>query len=101
MMPPSPQKLTAGLLPLGLPYKAGVAMTAAIRFVPLLNAERATIAESQQARALDLRRGNPLGRAAKSAAIIGPLLIRAIDVAHRLALAMVAPGLCGLYGRSS
>ncbi len=91
MMTTSPQKLTVGLLHLGLPYKAGVAMTAAIRFVPLLNAERATIAEAQQARALDLRRGNPLSRALKSVAIIGPLFIRAIDVAQGLALASSSP----------
>ncbi len=101
MMTTSPQKLTAGLLHLGLPYKAGVAMTAAIRFVPLLNAERATIAEAQQARALDLRRGNPFGRAIKSVAIIGPLFIRAIDVAQGLALAMDARGFGAFNGRSS
>jgi energy-coupling factor transport system permease protein len=101
MMTTSPQKLTAGLLHLGLPYKAGVAMTAAIRFVPLLNAERATIAEAQQARALDLRRGNPLSRATKSVAIIGPLFIRAIDVAQGLALAMDARGFGAFDGRSS
>jgi energy-coupling factor transport system permease protein len=101
MMTTSPQKLTAGLLHLGLPYKAGVAMTAAIRFIPLLNAERATIAEAQQARALDLRRGNPLRRAVKSAAIIGPLFIRAIDVAQGLALAMDARGFGAFDGRTS
>jgi energy-coupling factor transport system permease protein len=101
MMTTSPQKLTAGLLHLGLPYKAGVAMTAAIRFVPLLNAERATIAEAQQARALDLRRGNPFGRAIKSVAIIGPLFIRAIDVAQGLALAMDARGFGAFDGRTS
>ena len=101
MMTTSPQKLTAGLLHLGLPYKAGVAMTAAIRFVPLLNAERATIVEAQQARALDLRRGNPLGRAVKSVAIIGPLFIRAIDVAQGLALAMDARGFGAFDGRTS
>jgi energy-coupling factor transport system permease protein len=101
MMTTSPQKLTAGLLHLGLPYKAGVAMTAAIRFVPLLNAERATIAEAQQARALDLHRGNPLGRALKSVAIIGPLFIRAIDVAQGLALAMDARGFGAFDGRTS
>jgi energy-coupling factor transport system permease protein len=101
MMTTSPQKLTVGLLHLGLPYKAGVAMTAAIRFVPLLNAERATIAEAQQARALDLRRGNPFGRAVKSVAIIGPLFIRAIDVAQGLALAMDARAFGVLDGRSS
>ena len=101
MMTTSPQKLTAGLLHLGLPYKAGVAMTAAIRFVPLLNAERATIAEAQQARALDLRRGNPFGRAVKSVAIIGPLFIRAIDVAQGLAVAMDARGFGAFDGRTS
>jgi energy-coupling factor transport system permease protein len=101
MMTTSPQKLTVGLLHLGLPYKAGVAMTAAIRFVPLLNAERATIAEAQQARALDLRKGNPLARAIKSVAIIGPLFIRAIDVAQGLALAMDARGFGVRDGRTS
>jgi energy-coupling factor transport system permease protein len=101
MMTTSPQKLTVGLLRLGLPYKAGVAMTAAIRFVPLLNAERATIAEAQQARALDLGRGNPLTRAVKSVAIIGPLFIRAIDVAQGLAVAMDARGFGVRDGRTS
>src|SRR5439155_183436 len=101
MMTTSPQKLTVGLLHLGFPYKAGVAMTAALRFVPLLNAERATIAEAQQARALDLRRGNPLARVMKSVAIIGPLFIRAIDVAQGLALAMDARGFGVRDGRTS
>lgn len=101
MMTTSPQKLTVGLLHLGLPYKAGVAMTAAIRFVPLLNAERATIVEAQQARALDLRQGNPFRRAIKSVAIIGPLFIRAIDVAQGLALAMDARGFGVHDGRTS
>ena len=101
MMTTSPQKLTVGLLHLGLPYKAGVAMTAAIRFVPLLNAERATIAEAQQARALDLRKGSPLSRAVKSVAIIGPLFIRAIDVAQGLAVAMDARGFGVRDGRTS
>jgi energy-coupling factor transport system permease protein len=101
MMTTSPQKLTVGLLHLGLPYKAGVAMTAAIRFVPLLNAERATIAEAQQARALDLHSGNPLSRATRSVAIIGPLFIRAIDVAQGLAVAMDARGFGVREGRTS
>jgi energy-coupling factor transport system permease protein len=101
MMTTAPQKLTVGLLHLGLPYKAGVAMTAAIRFVPLMNAERATIVEAQQARALGLGRGNPFRRAIKSAAIIGPLFIRAIDVAQGLALAMDARGFGARDGRTS
>jgi energy-coupling factor transport system permease protein len=101
MMTTSPQNLTAGLLRMGLPHKAGVAMTAAIRFVPLLNAERVTIGEARQARALDLQRGNPFSRAVRSIAIIGPLFIRAIDVAQSLALAMDARGFGARKARSS
>jgi energy-coupling factor transport system permease protein len=101
MMTTSPQKLTAGLLRMGLPHKAGIAMTAAIRFVPLLNAERVTISEARQARGLDVHRGNPFTRAVRSIAIIGPLFIRAIDVAQSLALAMDARGFGARSGRSS
>jgi energy-coupling factor transport system permease protein len=101
MMTTSPQKLTVGLLRMGLPHKAGIAMTAAIRFVPLLNAERVTIQEARQARALDLKRGNPFSRAVRSIAIIGPLFIRAIDVAQALALAMDARGFGARDGRTS
>jgi len=101
MMTTSPQKLTAGLLRLGLPYKAGVAMTAAIRFVPLLNAERITITEAQQARALDLRREPLIRRMLKSIAIIGPLFVRSIDVAQALALALEARGFAARDGRTS
>lgn len=101
MMTTSPQRLTEGLLRLGLPHKAGIAMTAAIRFVPLLNAERVTIQEARQARALDLQHGNPFSRAVRSIAIIGPLFIRAIDVAQSLALAMDARGFGARDGRSS
>ena len=101
MMTTSPQKLTAGLLRLGLPYKAGVAMTAAIRFVPLLNAERITITEAQQARALDLRGENPLSRVVKSIAIIGPLFVRSIDIAQGLAQALEARGFAARDGRTS
>jgi energy-coupling factor transport system permease protein len=101
MMTTSPQKLTVGLLRMGLPHKAGVAMTAAIRFVPLLNAERVTITEARQARALDVHHGNAFQRAVRSIAIIGPLFIRAIDVAQSLALAMDARGFGARDGRSS
>lgn len=90
MMSTSPQHITLGLLRLGLPYKAGMAMSATIRFVPLINAERATIVEAQRARGLDLTRGNPFRRAVRYVAIIGPMLVRALDLAQSLALAMEA-----------
>jgi len=90
MMTTSPQKMTLGLLRMGLPYKAGMAISSAIRFVPLINAERATIQEAQRARGLDLSKGSSFRRAIRSVAIIGPMLIRSLDLAQSLAVAMDA-----------
>jgi energy-coupling factor transport system permease protein len=90
MMTTSPQKMTLGLVRMGLPYKAGMAMSTAIRFVPLINGERLTIMEAQRARGMDLTRGNPLARAVRSVAVIGPMLVRALDIAQALAIAMDA-----------
>lgn len=92
MMTTSPEKMTLGLLKMGLPYKAGIAMSTSIRFVPIINAERDTIIEAQRARGLRLEKGNPLKRAAKYVAVIGPMFMQAIDLAQALAVAMDARG---------
>jgi energy-coupling factor transport system permease protein len=101
MMTTSPQKMTMGLLKMGLPYKAGLAMSTSIRFVPLINAERATIMEAQRARGLRLDKGNPLARASKSVSVIGPMFLRAIDLAQSLAVAMDSRGFGARDNRSS
>jgi energy-coupling factor transport system permease protein len=101
MMTTSPQKMTLGLLKMGLPYKAGLAMSTSIRFVPLINAERATIVEAQRARGLRLDKGNPLSRAAKSVSVIGPMFLRAVDIAQSLAVAMDARGFGARPARTS
>lgn len=101
MMTTSPQKMTMGLLKMGLPYKAGLAMSTSIRFVPLINAERATIMEAQRARGLRLDKGNPLARAAKSVSVIGPMFLRAIDLAQSLAVAMDSRGFGARPNRSN
>ena len=101
MMTTSPQKMTMGLLKMGLPYKAGLAMSTSIRFVPLINAERATIMEAQRARGLRLDKGNPLARASKSVSVIGPMFLRAIDLAQSLAVAMDSRGFGARSNRSS
>lgn len=92
MMTTSPQKMTLGLVRMGMPHTAGIAMSTAIRLVPLLNAKRATITEAQRVRGLRLDTGNPLSRARKSVSILGPLLLSAIDLAQALAIAMDARG---------
>jgi energy-coupling factor transport system permease protein len=101
MMTTAPQKLTLGLLKIGLPYRAGLAMSITIRFIPLINAERAMIAEAQRARALNLDSGNPFTRAAKSVSVIGPLFLRALALSQSLAIAMEARGMGARTHRTS
>jgi energy-coupling factor transport system permease protein len=101
MMTTSPQKMTMGLLKMGLPYKAGLAMSTSIRLIPLITAERATIVEAQRARGLRLEKGNPFARVSKTVAVIGPLFLRAIDLAQALAVALDARGFGARSGRTS
>jgi energy-coupling factor transport system permease protein len=101
MMATSPQKMTLGLLKMGLPYKAGLTMSTAIRFVPLINAERSKIMEAQRARGLNAERGSPLSRIKKYVSIIGPMVLRSVDLAEMLATAMDARGFGARKGITS
>jgi energy-coupling factor transport system permease protein len=101
MMVTSPQKMTLGLLRMGLPYKAGLTMSTAIRFVPLINAERSKIMEAQRARGLNAGRGGPLSRLRKYVSIIGPMVLRSVDLAEMLATAMDARGFGAREGITS
>lgn len=101
MMTTSPQKVTLGLLKMGLPYKAGLAMSSTIRFVPLVTAQHATIMEAQRARGLRLDRGHPLSRLTKSVAVLGPVFMRALALAQSLAVAMDSRGLGARTTRTS
>jgi energy-coupling factor transport system permease protein len=101
MMATSPQKMTLGLLKMGLPYKAGLTMSTAIRFVPLINAERSKIMEAQRARGLNAGKGSPLSRLRKYVAIIGPMVLRSVDLAEMLATAMDARGFGARKGFTS
>lgn len=92
MMVTSPQHLTLGLLHIGMPYKAGIAMSTSIRFIPLINAERATIVEAQRARGLDYTNAKFFKKVTQAVPIIGPLFLKSIDLAQSLAVAMDARG---------
>ncbi|MBA2528982.1 MAG: energy-coupling factor transporter transmembrane protein EcfT [Euzebyales bacterium] len=101
MMTTSPQTVTAGLLAVGLPYKAGLAMSSAIRFIPLMNAERVTILEAQRARGLDLASGGPIKRSLRAAPVLVPLFSRAFLTAQHLSVAMDGRGFGARPGRTS
>lgn len=101
MITTSPQKLTAGMLAIGLPYKAGTAMALTLRFVPLMNAEVKTILEAQRARGLELARGNPIRRTVKAAALLVPLFTRAFVTVQNLTIAMDGRGFGARKRRTS
>jgi energy-coupling factor transport system permease protein len=101
MMSTSPQKMMMGLLKMGIPYKAGMALSVAIRFVPLINAERLTITEAQRTRGLNLDQGNSFTRSIKYVGVIGPLMLRVLDLTSTLAVAMDCRGFGARNGRSS
>jgi energy-coupling factor transport system permease protein len=101
MMTTSPQTVTAGLLAVGLPYKAGLAMSSAIRFIPLMNAERITILEAQRARGLDLTSGGPIKRSFRAVPVLVPLFSRAFLTAQHLSVAMDGRGFGARPGRTS
>lgn len=101
MMTTSPEKMTVGLLKMGLPYKAGLAISNAIRFVPLINAQISTIREAQRARGLQLEKGNPFSRAIKYLSVLGPVFLRSVDLIQSLAIAMDARGFGAGNGRTT
>lgn len=101
MFTTSPQKITASFLKMGLPYKAGMAVGSSIRLVPLIAGEWATIVEAQRSRGVDYKQGGFFSRAKKSVQILGPMLLRSIDIAQALAIAMEARAFGSRSGRSS
>jgi energy-coupling factor transport system permease protein len=101
MMVTPPHLVSAGLLKIGLPHKAGVALASAIRFIPFMNAERTTIMEAQRARGADLSAGGPVARIRRAAPALVPMFSRAFVTAQNLSVAMDSRGLGASPTRTS
>lgn len=86
----SPQKLTAAFLKSGMPYKVGTVISSTIRLVPLIVGEWSTIVEAQKARGLNYQQGGIIRRLSRSVRILGPMILRSLDIAQSLAMAMDA-----------
>ncbi len=89
--------LVHSLVSLGLPYEWGLTLGMALRYLPTMTAILQMISDAQQARALDLRKGNPLQRARAYIPIIVAMLITALRTAENLSRvlesrALGAPG---------
>jgi len=80
--------LVRALLWLGLPYEWGLTLSMALRYLPTMAALFGAISDAQQARALDLTRGNPIRKARAYIPIVVAMLITALRTAESLSRAL-------------
>ncbi|MBM3189375.1 MAG: energy-coupling factor transporter transmembrane protein EcfT [Chloroflexi bacterium] len=80
--------LVHSLVALGMPYEWGLTLAMALRYLPTMGNVFGMISDAQQARALDLTKGNPLKRARAYLPITVAMLITALRTAQSLSLAL-------------
>lgn len=83
-----PVKLTRALYELGMPFKFAYTFVLALRFLPLILNELATINNAQKSRAYDIDRVNPAIKVLKMFPLTIPLILSALKRADSIALAM-------------
>lgn len=88
LMTTEQRDLVRALVKMKLPYEYGLTITIALRYVPTLAALAATITDAQKARGLELEKGNILEKVRKYVPILVPLIVKSIQLAHELAIAM-------------
>jgi energy-coupling factor transport system permease protein len=86
------EEFTAGLSRLGVPYRAGFAITLAFRLVPLFIDSAITIVQAQSLRGYDFNRGNPFERVRRYVPVIIPVFMGALRKANNMAMALEARG---------
>ncbi len=85
--------LVRGLVQIGLPYPWGLTVTLALRYIPIAAGLFTTIRQAQEARGLDLTRGNLFQRARRYVPILTALVIASVRLSDQLAMAMAVRGL--------
>ncbi len=83
-----PVKLTKAIYDLGMPFKFAYTFTLALRFLPLVLEEVATINNAQKSRGYDIDQVNPALRLFKLFPLAIPLILGALKRANTIALAM-------------
>lgn len=75
-----PSEFAASLNRIGVPYKIAYAVSIALRYIPDIQRDFRNIAQSQQARGIDLSKKEKLFKRIKNAsAIIIPLILSSLD----------------------
>ncbi|MEA1993496.1 MAG: energy-coupling factor transporter transmembrane component T [Euryarchaeota archaeon] len=88
LMTTEQRDLVRALVKMRLPYEYGLTITIALRYVPTLATLAASITDAQKARGLELEKGNILEKVRKYVPILVPLIVKSIQLAHELAIAM-------------
>jgi energy-coupling factor transport system permease protein len=89
--------LVRGLVKLGLPFEWGLVLAIGLRYIPTFYGLYTVVSEAQQARALDLTRGNFTTRVRSYLPILVAMIISALRTSDKLARAMESRAL-GLPG---
>jgi energy-coupling factor transport system permease protein len=84
----SPVRLTKALTDLGMPFKFAYTFTLALRFLPLVLNELATINNAQKSRGYDIDQTNPALKIFKMFPLAIPLILGSLKRAGTIALAM-------------
>ncbi|OKL49919.1 energy-coupling factor transporter transmembrane component T family protein [Boudabousia marimammalium] len=88
-----PPEFAASLNRLGVPYRMAYAVSLALRYIPDIQREFATINQAQQARGLDTSKNVKLGvRIRNLISILMPLLLSSLDRIETIAAAMELRG---------
>lgn len=88
-----PSEFAASLNRIGIPYKISYAVSLALRYIPDIQRDFRNIAQSQQARGMDLSKKEKLfTRVKNSASIIIPLILSSLDRIEEISNAMELRG---------
>jgi energy-coupling factor transport system permease protein len=88
LMTTEQRDLVRALVKMRLPYEYGLTITIALRYVPTLASLAASITDAQKARGLELDKGNILEKVRKYVPILVPLIVKSIQLAQELAIAI-------------
>lgn len=81
-------KIVRSFVRLGLPFNAGLVLAISLRYIPTFYGLFTTVSEAQQARALNLSRGNFFQRLRQYIPILVAMIISALRTADKLAKAL-------------
>lgn len=82
------EEMVIGLIRLGLPYRIGFAVSAAMRMVPTIVGATAMVMQAQRSRGHDIDRGNLIRRIRNYAPLLIPVFITSIRGTHVLSMAL-------------